>query len=114
MQVLKDDTSLEENNITHENFVVVMIQRVSLLRLWASTFWQSCENCLCEIYYRSVHQARTLRPFLFLKQARKAAPAKKEEQPAVPTTTPAAASAPARSLHCLGIFTLLRTFDRSL
>ncbi|BDA44782.1 Ubiquitin receptor RAD23b [Coccomyxa sp. Obi] len=26
-KVLKDETSLEENNITHENFVVVMIQR---------------------------------------------------------------------------------------
>ncbi len=37
MQVLKDDTSLEENNITHENFVVVMIQRVSLHRLRAPT-----------------------------------------------------------------------------
>ncbi len=36
MQVLKDDTTLEENNITHENFVVVMIQRVSLLCLWVS------------------------------------------------------------------------------
>ena len=27
-QVLRDETTLEDNNITHENFVVVMITRV--------------------------------------------------------------------------------------
>lgn len=31
VQVLKDDTTLEQNDITHENFVVVMVQRVRFL-----------------------------------------------------------------------------------
>ena len=31
VQVLKDDTTLEENKISNENFVVVMVTKVSIL-----------------------------------------------------------------------------------
>jgi hypothetical protein len=82
-QVLKDDTTLEENKVSNENFVVVMVQRVSPLP--QSTSAACNEGAPSPVHrYHMMHD--TISDLLTALQPKKAPAAPKNEQPAAAST----------------------------